>query len=126
MADAGYEVANGGRRGKKARALGEYAQKVNVELNVVHISGASNPADQYTVTGGAKRWQDNDWNALVTKTRNNHTQLDGQSNGYQAHQSRRSRAKKANAFAAAALLDCQESEEIQAIKDDSKKRETID
>jgi hypothetical protein len=60
------EVANGGRRGGKARALGEYAQKMNVILNVVHIRGTSNPADQYTVGSGLKKWQGNNWNALVT------------------------------------------------------------
>lgn len=62
------EVANGGKRGGKARALGEYALEKNVILNVVHIRGTANPADQYTVAGGLKNWQDNDWNTIVNQT----------------------------------------------------------
>ena len=63
------EVAKGGKRGGKARSLAEYATKLGVKLNVVHIPGVSNPADKYTIASDAKRWQDNDWGALVLKTK---------------------------------------------------------
>lgn len=54
-----------GKRGGKARSLGEMAQRFGVVLTVEHIAGVSNPADQYTVAHGFKKWQDNDLTALV-------------------------------------------------------------
>jgi len=54
-----------GKRGGKARALGELARKFGVVLTVEHIPGIENPADQYTVATGFKKWQDNDLRALA-------------------------------------------------------------
>lgn len=59
------EVRSGGTSGGKARPLGEMAQRLGVVLTVEHIAGVSNPADQYTVASGFKKWQDNDLTALV-------------------------------------------------------------
>ena len=60
------EVASGGKKGGKARELGECAQKLNVKLTVEHIPEIANPAHQYALGGGSKEWFDNDWNALVS------------------------------------------------------------
>lgn len=49
-------VAAGEKGGGKARALGLYAQKLGVVLDVVHIPGATNPADKYTVCPGFKKY----------------------------------------------------------------------
>lgn len=54
-----------GKTGGKARALGETAKRLGVKLHVEHIPGESNPADAYTICTGYKRWQDNDFDALV-------------------------------------------------------------
>ena len=54
-----------GKRGGKARALGELARKLGIVLTVEHIPGVDNPADQYTVATGFKKWQDNDLRALA-------------------------------------------------------------
>ena len=53
--------------GGKARALREQAERCNICLEVVHIAGASNPADALTVCSGYKKWQDNDLAALASK-----------------------------------------------------------
>lgn len=45
-------VASGHAGGGKARQLGDYAKRLNVNLNVEWIPGATNPADQYTVCTG--------------------------------------------------------------------------
>ena len=52
-------------KGGKAKKLKAQANKLNVILNVVHIKGASNPADYYSRTKGFKKWQDNDLMALA-------------------------------------------------------------
>lgn len=57
--------ANGDRQGGRARKLGEAARRLNVALTVEHIPGSENPADQYTVCSGLKKWSDNDLKALV-------------------------------------------------------------
>ena len=61
------QVAQGKASGGKARALGEYAQQLNVILNVVHVPGADNPADRYTVGSGFKKWRDNKWDVIVAR-----------------------------------------------------------
>jgi hypothetical protein len=66
------QVTKGKAGGGKARALGEYAQQVNVVLNVVQVPGAENPADQYTVTSGFKKWRDNKWSVIVARATESH------------------------------------------------------
>jgi hypothetical protein len=64
-ANAVFDPAADSRAGGKARSLGEMAQKLGILLHVEHIAGVDNPADQYTVCSGFKRWQDTDLSSLV-------------------------------------------------------------
>jgi hypothetical protein len=48
-----------------ARPLAHLAQACNIDLHVVHIAGENNPADDYTICSGFKRWNDNDLATLV-------------------------------------------------------------
>lgn len=52
-------------KGGKAKLLKTQATKLNIILDVIHIEGASNPADYYSRTQGFKKWQDNDLVALA-------------------------------------------------------------
>lgn len=53
------------KKGGKARALADAAKKLGVLLTVEHVDGRSNPADQWTVTTGYKKWSDNDLVAIA-------------------------------------------------------------
>jgi hypothetical protein len=53
------------RRGGGARDLRCAAQRLGVVLEVEHIAGTSNPADEYTTGHGFARWQDTDLAGLV-------------------------------------------------------------
>lgn len=119
------EVANGGKRGGKARALGNFAQKMNVVLDVVHIRGTSNPADQYTIATGSKKWQDNDWNALVSKTGQTRSQTPKIVSCHMGPKRRKSLAIGGGAFGGGSLLANQDLEDIQEIKDGLKKLGTV-
>lgn len=55
--------------GGKAVALRAHAEKLGVALFVEHIPGTDNPADQYTVCDGYKKWQDTDLSALARAVR---------------------------------------------------------
>ena len=52
-------------QGGKARVLGSQAKKFGIELEVVHIPGQENPADQFTTCTGFKKWSDNNLIDLV-------------------------------------------------------------
>ena len=52
-------------RGGKAKALAEAAHKAHVILTVEHIAGIDNPADEWTVAKGFKKWSDNDLKSLA-------------------------------------------------------------
>ncbi len=60
---------NLGKRGGKALQLRELARKLNVCLEVTHINGAENPADQYTRCHGFKSYRENNFEELGTKRR---------------------------------------------------------
>ncbi|MFA6569922.1 MAG: hypothetical protein WCT77_01660, partial [Bacteroidota bacterium] len=51
--------------GQQGYALTQMANKYNIKLNVSWISGKSNPADEWTIASGFKKWQDNDFKSLV-------------------------------------------------------------
>ena len=51
--------------GQKGYALSLLAKKHNIELNVQWIPGKDNPADEYTVSSGFKKWSDNDLSAVA-------------------------------------------------------------
>lgn len=61
------EVFNGGGRGKKARDLGYYAQRLRVNLTVSHTKSADNAAHQHNIRREFKQWEDNEWANLVIK-----------------------------------------------------------
>lgn len=67
-ANAANDPSADRKRGGKALALADAARRCNVVLEVTHIAGADNPADQYTVCSGFRRWQDSDL-ALLTDDR---------------------------------------------------------
>ena len=46
------------KAGGKASELGKLALKYRVNLDVVHVSGAKNPADKYTICRGYMRWNE--------------------------------------------------------------------
>lgn len=52
-------------QGGKARVLGSQAKKFGIKLEVVHISGKENPADEFTTCTGYKKWSDNNLVDLV-------------------------------------------------------------
>lgn len=54
-------------KGGKAKKLRSAAKRLGVEMEVVHISGKSNPADQYTICKGFKKWQDNVLSELISE-----------------------------------------------------------
>jgi hypothetical protein len=51
--------------GGRARALGDLAIRSGVVLTVEQIAGGKNPADQYTISAGFKKWQDTDLTTLI-------------------------------------------------------------
>ena len=51
--------------GQKGYALTVLARKYNIKLNVQWIPGKDNPADEWTIANGYKKWQDNDLKALA-------------------------------------------------------------
>lgn len=59
--DAQWLVTGGG----KASILQSDARRFNVELNLEWIPGTSNPADEWTIASGFKKWNDNDLAALA-------------------------------------------------------------
>jgi len=63
------EFSADGKRGGKARQLGETAVKYGIDLHVQHISGFDNPADRYSRTHGFKKWTDNNLSELASLRR---------------------------------------------------------
>lgn len=118
------EVAIGGKRGGKARALGHFAQKMNVVLCVEHIRGTTNPADQYTVASGSKKWQDNDWNALV-KTGQIRSQPSELSSSDKSCKRRKAQVVKSGTFGPIDFLADPDLEDIQEVRDSLKKLEAF-
>ena len=49
-------VRHGNPGGGRARALGDLAIRSGVVLTVEQIAGGKNPADQYTISAGFKKW----------------------------------------------------------------------
>ena len=55
--------------GQKGYILTQMARKYNIKLDVSWISGKENPADEWTIASGFKKWSDNDFKSLVEKTK---------------------------------------------------------
>lgn len=51
--------------GQKGYKLTQLARKHNIKLSVEWISGKNNPADEWTVASGYKKWSDNDLASLA-------------------------------------------------------------
>lgn len=52
--------------GQKGYALTVMARKYSINLKVEWLPGTENPADQWTVASGFKKWSDNNLKALLT------------------------------------------------------------
>lgn len=60
------KVKLGESGGGKARELGDFALRHDIDLEVKFVKGVDNPADKYTVGGGYRKIDDNDLVALVS------------------------------------------------------------